>query len=197
MECLDNEIRHGKPPGRATLSVTSCLRLQYLTRFSKPAADRILYRAAHQQPPRRILEVGIGTAGRALRILEVIAMHGPVGPVSYTGVDLFESRTAAHTPGLTLKKAHQVLRSTGAKIRLLPGDPFSVFSRHANMLGTFDFVLISAEPLDGAWFYLPRMLEEECRVFWEESCGGTGGFREVSMTEIQKLACAGQRRRAA
>lgn len=183
------------------MSVTSCLRLQYLTRFSKPASDRVLYRIVQQQPPRRILEVGIGTAERALRLLEVAAMHVPIEQVSYTGVDLFESRSSTDEPGVALKTAHRSLRSTGAKIRLLPGDPLSVFSRHANMLGTFDFVVISAgqlpEPSDRGWFYLPRMFEEGTRVLWDESRGGAGGFREVPLPEIQSWVREGQRRRAA
>jgi SAM-dependent methyltransferase len=177
------------------------LRLQYLTRFSKPASDRVLYRSILHQPVRRILELGIGTGQRAVRMLELAGLDLSAGSIAYTGVDLFEARTAMNGPGITLKMAYRLLRSTGATIRLLPGDPFSALARCANELGCFDFVVISAwhdtQSLARSWFYLPRMLHANSRIFLEQGRSDAGEFREMSPADVQNLAGAATRRRAA
>ena len=51
-----------KSPGRATLFSNGRLRLLYLLYLSKPASDRVVYRAIRRQKPCKIVEIGMGAA---------------------------------------------------------------------------------------------------------------------------------------
>ena len=79
----------------------------------------------------------------------------------YTAIDQFESRGESQ-PRLSLKEAFHVLRPTGVKLQLVPGDPLSALSRIANSLAGTDLLLIAADQdrqsLAQAWKYVPRML---------------------------------------
>jgi hypothetical protein len=136
-------------------------------------------------------------------MIEAARLRASVGQICYTGVDQFEARTAADGPGVTLKTAHRLLRATGARIRLLPGDPLMALSRAANGLAGTDLVVISAghdpDVLAGAWFYLPRMLHGGSRVLVEEASRQGDGtvFRPMTVEGIGRLAAAASRRRAA
>jgi hypothetical protein len=144
------------------------LRLLYLSHLSQPAADRPVYRAVRQTPVRSIVELGLGTGQRALRMIEVATLNHPIERISYTGIDLFEARGPSDGPGLPLKEAHRLLKATGARIRLVPGDPWSALSRTANTLTGIDLVIVGADQdpdsLARAWFFLPRMLHENSKV---------------------------------
>lgn len=181
------------------MSVSDYLRLRYLTHLSKPSGDRLVYRVIDQRQIRTILEVGIGTAQRAQRMIEVAALHRPLADIQYTGVDRFEARPVSE-PGLSLKAAHCLLQATGARVRLLPGDSLSVLTQAASTLRGIDLVVISANPEDEAlaraWFYLPRVLHPQSLVLLAEG-GEEGQFRSVSMAEIETHAVAALRRRAA
>ncbi|MCE9605613.1 MAG: class I SAM-dependent methyltransferase [Planctomycetia bacterium] len=175
------------------------LRSLYLRYFSQPKADRAVYKLLKKQPVRKFLELGIGTGERTLRVLE----HCPASDeTSYTGIDLFEARQNGDGAGLSLKAAHKLLAASGAKVRLVPGDPFGALSRSANAIGKQDLVIISAdqdrESLAKAWFYVPRMLHETTTVLLEEKSEGVSSLRTVSHDEIAKLAQPpGKGRRAA
>ena len=97
----------------------------YLRYFSQPKADRALYKLLKKQPMRKILELGIGTGERTLRVLE----HCPASDeTSYTGIDMFEARQNGDGAGLSLKAAHKMLSASGAKVRLVPGDLYMVLA---------------------------------------------------------------------
>jgi hypothetical protein len=197
------------------LPTTSRLRSLYLSHLSKPASDRPIYRLVNRRRIRRIVELGVGLGGRAVRMIEAAAFHGPVGDVRYTGIDLFEDRTGSEGPGMPLKTAHRLLKATGARIQLVPmplktahrllkatgariqlvpGDPFTALSRVANGLGGTELVIISAgydpESLARAWFYLPRMLGEGSQVLVEQAQGPEGrvAVRAVREERIAELA---------
>lgn len=180
--------------------VRECRRL-YLAYLSKPSGDRPVFRFLRKQRVNKILELGIGTGHRTLRMLELAAGVQQAEAVAYTGVDLFESRSSADGPGLTLKRAHQQLRASGARVRLVPGDPFSALARTANELGAVDLIVISAdqEPqsLARAWFYFPRLLHAKTHVFLEEPAETDGQFKLASLSrdEINErvLRTAGRR----
>ena len=123
------------------LAATTRLKLFYLFHFSKPAWNRAVYQAVSRRRIRRIIELGIGNADRAVHLIEVAAQHSPPEQLVYTGVDRFEGRSAEDGPGTTLKEAYRKLRATGARISLLPGDPTAAFSAAVNNLGTADLVL--------------------------------------------------------
>lgn len=161
----------------------------YLRYFSQPKADRALYKLLKKQPMRKILELGIGTGERTLRVLE----HCPASDeTSYTGIDMFEARQNGDGPGLSLKSAHKLLSASGAKVRLVPGDPMGALSRSANAIGKQDLIVISAdqdrESLAKAWFYVPRLLTETTTVLLEEKHDGESSLRTVPHDEIATLA---------
>src|ERR1700722_2539615 len=110
------------------------LRYLYLAFFSKPVCDRRLYRHIRRHKSQRILDLGVGTMQRALRLIEVAAEAGPK-QVSYTGIDLFEMRSESDGPGVSLKLAHRELQATGARVRLVPGNARSALPQSANSLG--------------------------------------------------------------
>jgi len=136
-------------------------------------------------------------------MIELAALHSSPGRIRYTGIDRFEARTSSEGPGLCVKGAHRLLRRTGARVQLLPGDPFSVLARAANNLTGSDLLVISAgldpRSLARAWFYVPRMLAEGSCVLVEERSGPEGelSFRRMTPDEIDRLARAATLRRAA
>lgn len=174
------------------------LRSLYLCYFSKPKGLRPLYRLLRKQRMRRLCELGVGDAQRTLRMLELVP---GTEETLYTGIDLFEARQNGDGAGLSLKQAHTLLSATGAKTRLVPGDPFSALARSANSLARQDLVLISAdqdlESLSRAWFYVPRMLHETTVVLREERGEDGPVLRTMTHEEIAKLAGGSRPRRVA
>jgi hypothetical protein len=181
------------------------LRYYYLTWLSQPAADRPLYQTVAKRPPRSIVELGIGSAVRAKRLLELAAQpQHAAEPLRYTGIDLFEARDKK-SPGLTLKEAYAQLKTEHVKLQLVPGDPLSALSRAANSLSGTDVLIISldqaGESLEQAWRFVPRMLHAGSLVYLERAGkkAGETKFELVPLSEVSHLASAAKRatRRAA
>jgi hypothetical protein len=184
------------------VSVATFLKTAYLTHFSKPASDRLVYQVIRRQRVRSILEFGIGEAQRALRMIEMARLASPGEEIQYTGIDLFEGRSTADGPGVSLKMAHRILSATEAKVRLIPGDPANALARMANTLGHADLVVISAwrdtASLAKAWYYLPRILHPASEVLLEDcQSGGCPKLRGLTLSEIATLASAAAVRRVA
>ncbi len=182
---------------------TSHLKHLWLAYLSRPASDRVLYRTIRRNRVRKILEIGIATATRTLRMVH-LAQRGARGEaVRYVAVDLFEARAGQQAAVLSLKEAHRLLKSTTAQVQLIPGDPASALGRAANALQNLDLVVISAdhdaESLGDAWFYLPRMLHADSVVYIESraASGEQTAFALLSREEILKRANVNRRRRAA
>lgn len=172
----------------------------YLAYFSKPTGDRLLFRTLERLRPRKILELGIDDGARAGRLISVSQRYAPGDELRYVAVDLFEARPATAPHRLSLKQAHSLLKATGARVQLVPGDPYSALSRIANSIRENDLVLISANQdpaaLEQAWFYLPRMLHERSVVLRQS--GGTANeirWDSVPLADIQALCTAQQSRR--
>ena len=170
------QIRH--TPGRAALSSLERLKLLHLLYFSKPATDRAVYRKIRRFHPRTIVEIGVGTARRSLRMLWLASRRHPAAEIRFTGIDRFEDRPADHGPGFSLREAHRLLKATGARIQLAPGDADEGLARVANGLGQVDLLLFAAgttaEELAGAWFYVPRLLHDRTLVFLEQTSADGG-----------------------
>ena len=185
------------------MSVGSLLRSLYLLRFSRPAADRAVYRSVRARPIRSIVEIGIDS-GRTQRLLEIAAWRRDCLPLRYTGIDLFEARPSS-SPGPSLKEAFAQLRVPDVKVQLVPGETDLALRRVANSLTGTDLLLISADQdadsLARAWTWLPRMLTAQSLVFSEEPAAKEGQaiWRPLSMAEIQQRASSarGSQRRAA
>ncbi len=189
-------------PWRATLATTSSLRVFYLSHLSSPAADRPIYRAIRCQRVRKILELGIADGRRAMRMIDLAARYHLPEEIQFTGLDLFEDRTSADGPGVTLKMAHRLLKATGARVRLIPGDPFAGLSQVANSLGQVDLIVtsprIDPRSLARAWFYVPRLLHQRSQVFQGGILpGGEPTLRLLAHSEIDSLAAAAATQRAA
>jgi len=181
---------------------TTRLRAFYLSYLSSPAKDRLIYREIVRNRAREILELGIGIGQRAVRMIEAAARSHARQDIRYTAVDLFEARSAADGPGVTLKMAHRLLHATGAQVQLIPGDPFAALSRTANSLGQIDLTVVSSRldprQLARAWFYVPRLLHEQSAVVLEKLLpGGNNSVRQATGEEIETLSAAASSRRAA
>lgn len=174
------------------VSVSHSLQYAYLAYFSKPRADRRIYRLICKHRVRSIVELGIGNAVRTLRMLRLAMRQAGDAPVRYAGIDLFEARPVDQA-GLTFKRAYQLLMPLGVKLRLVPGDPFSAMVRVSNDLTGTDLVLVAAdqdaESLARAWFYIPRMLHEQSLVCVEQIRPGKGPeFILLSRDEVDRLS---------
>ena len=185
-----------------TLSILSHIRLIYSCYLSKPQSNRPVYQAIRRCHARKIVELGVASGQRALRMIEVAGLASPGQEIHYVGVDRFEDRLEADGPGLTLKAAHQLLRRDGVRVQLLPGDPAEILIREANSLGKVDLLIVPGH-LDSpsfarAWFFVPRMLHERSLVFVERTV--ENGEKRLALKpreEIDALASAGLLRRAA
>jgi hypothetical protein len=199
MESHRGRSRQGATP----LPTASHLQYLWLAYLSRPAADRVLYRTIRRHRVRKILEIGIATPTRTLRMVNLAQRGARVEAVRYVAVDLFEARGDQQALGLSLKEAHRLLKSTAAQVQLIPGDPASALGRAANALQNLDLVVISAdhdaESLGDAWFYLPRMLKADSVVYVESrvASGEPTAFTRLSREEILKRANLNRRRRAA
>ncbi|MBN2021391.1 MAG: class I SAM-dependent methyltransferase [Pirellulales bacterium] len=183
------------------MPIADTLRLLYLSHLSNPPTDRIVYRTICRNKVRRILECGIGEGRRAVRMIDAARRAGAGADVHFVGIDPFEARSACDGPGVTLKLAHRVLASTGAHVRLLPGDPFTALARGANALGPVDLVVISArqnaDALAQAWFYFPRMLHAGSTVLMERVLpGGQVQIGVIATADVARLAAVARRRAA-
>lgn len=172
------------------MSAATRLKYLHLAYFSKPVADRAIYRAIRKLRPRSIVEIGLGTGVRAVRMIAVAARYRPQDRIDYTGIDLFEAGNA----GLSLKSAYRDLMASGGRIKLVPGDPFSALSRAANSLTETDLLVIGSgldgPSLEKAWFYVPRMLGEHASIYVEHegSDSNATAFNLLSAAEINRLA---------
>lgn len=146
------------------------IRSLWLTRLSKPAGERAIYRHALAARPRRILELGVGTLARTERLLEVVGATAAATELTYVGLDRFESRLPSDPPGVSLKEAHQRLHGK-ARVQLVPGNIDAALARVCNHLGVFDLVVISAandeRHLSRCWFFLQRITTAQTTVFVE------------------------------
>jgi hypothetical protein len=171
----------------------------FLRYFSRPAHERILYRAIRRHKIGQIVELGVAKGVRAKRLIE-LAQRSAKGEVRYAGIDLFEARDPGQ-PGLTLKQAHCLLRATGAKVQAVPGDPFSALARVANSLTGTQLLIIAADQsgpaLERAWFYVPRMLTENAIVYIETASDRGAVYQRLTVAEIANKSQAAQRNRRA
>lgn len=154
------------------MSFSNGLRYLHLAYLSRPAENRPLYRAIRRHRVRRIVEVGVGSMERAVRMILLASQFNSPSKVRYTGLDRFELREPEAEP-LSLKDAYRELRVTDAQVKLVPGIPAQSLVRVANSLMNTDLVLISAAErdmvADEAGYYLPRLLHDKSIVFEERA----------------------------
>lgn len=166
----------------------------WLTRLSRPAAERVIYRHVLRTQPKRILEIGLGLLARTERLLAASNEAG----VQYVGLDRFEGRAASDPPGVSLKEAHRRLHKL-ARVQLVPGNADASLARLCNHLGLFDLVVIAADNderhLDRCWFFLQRITTAATTVFLESRAAGPR-WAIVPKPRIDELAAKTVLRRA-
>ena len=175
------------------MSALEQIKLLYLAHFSSPPGDRCIFQTIRKNRVRKIVECGIGTTQRAQRMIEVAQLVSPGQDIHFTGIDLFEARRSTDGPGVSLKLAHRQLCATGARIKLIPGDPLSAFSRVANTLCDIDLLVFSSnldhESLAAAWFFVPRILHSNSTVFEHTTLKmGAACAKAVSAEEVTARA---------
>jgi len=189
-------------PGVGTdhVTTTGWLTTIWLTRFSQPAGERVLYRHVSARRPLRILELGLGALRRTERLLRHAVGTAAGETVAYVGVDRFESRQPEDGPGVTLKEAHRRLHGI-ARVQLVPGNVDTNLSRLCNHLGAFDLVLVSADnparQMDRAWFFVQRLTGPDTVVFAESAPErGRSAWAPLSRGQLSDLAARSLQRRA-
>jgi hypothetical protein len=175
------------------LSAGSFLRRTYLLYFSQPAADRSVLQAVRKRPIRSIVEIGIGPLDRTQRILEVIGWNAGNEALRYTGIDLFDARPTGQ-PTLPLKHVFATLQKPNMRVQLVPGTPEMALRRVANSLADTDLLLIDgshdAGSLASVWSWIPRMLNAQSLIFWQQASGTAqrGQWQCLTTTDVQQLA---------
>lgn len=152
------------------MAAASWMKYAYLAHFSKPRTARQLYRLVKVHKISRIVEVGVSSLERTVAMISVAQRYAGTEQVSYTGLDWFDARDS-DLPSLTLKQAHRELQSTGATVRLVPGDPGRAVGAIANGHAHTGLLLLSSpvpeSMLAPAWFYFPRMIDSASVVLRE------------------------------
>ena len=184
------------------MPILSRIRLFYSCHLSKPQSNRPIYRAIRRLHARKIVELGIASGQRALRMIEVAKLASPGEEIHYVGLDPFEGRSEADGPGLTLKAAHQLLRRDGVRVQLVPGNLAESLVQIANSLGKVDVLIVpgvlESASFARAWFFVPRMLHERSLVFVEQTLEDGQALLEIKPRyEIDVLASMAVRRQAA
>jgi hypothetical protein len=174
------------------VAAANWFRYARLAHFSRPRANRQLYRLVKRDQISRIVEVGISDLSRAVAMIEVAQRFAGDKKVWYTGIDLFEARQSGST--LPMKETYRILRATEANVRLVPGAPASSLAAAANAHQNTDLILIGPDvteaDLEGAWFYVPRMLNETSTVLTERRTpDGQPVFTPLTRTQIAEWAC--------
>lgn len=155
----------------------------YWTRIASPGRERPIFRAILGGQRRRILEVGVGDAARAEKM---IRLAGDFGPTRYLGVDLFEGRSPEMSPGIPLKLALGRLSAIGAEVRLSPGDPSAALARLAGLRDN-DLVVVASEFASDErtlWQAISAMTNDHSAVFVERD----KAFERLSRDELRRLA---------
>ena len=173
------------------LKKTSFVRFMILSRFSRPAHERLIYRMIRQLRATTVVEIGVQEGVGSQRIIEAALRFSPADEIRYTGIDLFEARPP-QSPGMKLKEAHRRLKRHGVHVHLIPGDPFSALARSANTLTGTDLIVIRGdqepEALRRSWIYVPRMLHERSVVLQESNSAMEVHFTTQSHTSIEQWA---------
>ncbi len=173
----------------------------WLTWFSRPAGDRLLFRTIRNNRPRKIMVLGLGNATRALRMISLAQRYNPPDQISFAGIDRFDSRPV-EASRFSLKDAHRLLRPTGSRINLIPGDPREALARAATVLHGIDLLVVSADQdaqsLAQGWFFVPRMLAPQAVVLREEATEKGRFLKPLGPFDLERLStAAAPRRRAA
>ncbi len=175
------------------MSAANLFKYLHLAYFAKPAAARPIFRTIRKIRAGHLVAIGLSD-GELVRKMILFARQETARPqVRFTGIDQFELRPDCESH-VSLKQAHRLLHTTGARVQLVPGDPLTALARCANSLLDTDLVVIRADQLGDAmqraWFYLPRMLHAESLVLVENATATSKdtSFEVLDLAAVKKLA---------
>lgn len=155
-----------------------------LLRFSQPAGDRPLYQAVRGRVIGSVLEVNIGEAARAERLIGWLREQGSVGTIRYAAVDPFETGGAGH---IGLKNFHSRLGRLGAKPLPVPlaGSLAASLTRVAHTIGAVDLLILDGSAADfdvpAVRMILPRLVHPESIVMVAADDAGRLQLRPASL----------------
>jgi hypothetical protein len=183
------------------VAAANWLRYARLAFFSRPKGNRQLYRLVKRDQICRIVEIGISDLSRAISMIQIAQRYAGDKKVCYTALDSFDARPSDTEP-MPLKETYRILRATEANVRLLPGAAAATLAAAANAHQNTDLILIgpgvSETDLNGAWFYVPRMLNETSTVLSEHrTAAGEPSFTALTRSQIAEWACQKPKSRAA
>ena len=175
----------------------SWLQYVFLAHFSKPKAERQLYRLVKKHGVAKLFELGVADLARTTRLIRVAERYADGATVKYAALDMFDARDADDQP-LPLIDAHRTLQATAATARLLPGDPTALLSNVANADAGTDLLLVAPwltdDDLAPVWPWLPRMLHSQSVVLRESIADdGMSRFATISLDEIDQRAATHRR----
>ena len=190
-----------RPHSETPVAAANWLRYTYLARFARPKGNRQLFRLVKRQQVCRVVEIGISDLARAVSLIQVAQRFAGDKKVWYTGIDLFDARPTG-SEALGLKETYRILRATEANVRLVPGMPNMSLASAANAHQNTDLILlgpsVTASDLNGAWFYVPRMLHANSVILSEQhDSAGQVSFQAITRTQIAEWASHQSLRRAA
>ncbi|QDV15101.1 hypothetical protein CA51_50130 [Rosistilla oblonga] len=150
------------------------------TRLSKPAEDRVLFRATANRKIQSVLETGLGDGTRCDRLLQWLQHHDSV-PTRYAAIDQFEAGG-----GLSLKQFHAKMTGVGIKPMPVPGTLATGLPRVAHTIGAVDLVILDQdhEGLSDPSIlnFLPRIVHAETVVIATDA--ETGALYSVDASEL-------------
>lgn len=176
----------------------STLRYLQWVMFSKPVADRGVYRLIKRNKVRSIVEIGLEDGQRCQRMIQLAQKFGAGSSVKYTGVDLFDGRGEDKRP-LKLIEVHKRLSALGVKPQLVPGDLAYAIRKISNSHTRTDLVILSAGfdtvAMDAHWSFIPRMLHAGSSFLIQNKPAGS--FQHLSRLAIEKRAGGDESQRRA
>ncbi|QDS90820.1 hypothetical protein EC9_50370 [Rosistilla ulvae] len=137
------------------------------TRLSKPAEDRVLFRATANRKIQSVLEAGLGDGSRCDRLLQWLEHHDSI-PTRYAAIDQFEAGG-----GISLKQFHAKLTGLGIKPMPVPGNLATGLPRVAHTIGAVDLLILDQDR-DGLsdpsiQNFLPRVVHSDTIVIATDS----------------------------
>ncbi|MDR3108169.1 MAG: hypothetical protein LBU65_00575 [Planctomycetaceae bacterium] len=160
----------------------------YLTHFSKPADERIIYRAIRSKPPRLMVECNIQRGVRMMRMLDLVKRTvTSQNSFEYVCTDPFEGRTEIDGPGLSLRKTHKLISQLNLRHRCIPA-PVEVGIMHlSRSVRNVDFLVAATPNLD--WLaskgaLLASTLTTDATVFLKAI---NGTFQHLTTEQFQQM----------
>jgi hypothetical protein len=199
-ECARPASPLSRLPKEYVVAAANWFRYAYHAYFSQPRYVRQLYQLIKRHKVARIVEIGLTDIQRSVSLIEVAGRYAEGRTVFHTAVDGFDTRPANFEP-LSVKEAHRALNATGAAVRLVPGNPRSALTAVANSHRNTDLILVShliaADELQGAWFYVPRMLHHNSIILREHHSADAASYEWLTHSQIAEWAGRQGNRRAA